>query len=112
MTELSKFYALLIGIDRYEPNRYYKDLKGCVRDIDLVDEYVRNTLKVPTEQIWKLTSPFEETSILSEIRSTRQEVKPTYANIVQAFKEITDTARSGGWTTPRCINLLDDGHSD
>ncbi|MGK7948284.1 MAG: caspase family protein [Xenococcaceae cyanobacterium] len=90
----NNFYALLIGIDRYERNRYYKDLKGCVRDIDLVDEYVRNTLKVPTEQIWKLTSPFEETSILSEIRSARQEVKPTYANIVQAFKEITDKARS------------------
>ncbi len=88
------FYALLIGIDRYEPNRYYKDLRGCVRDIDLVDKYVCNTLNVPQEQIWKLTSPFEETSILSGIRSARQEVKPTYANIVQAFKEITDKARS------------------
>ncbi len=86
----NNFYALLIGIDRYEPNRYYKDLKGCVRDIDLVDEYVRNTLKVPKEQIWKLTSPFEETSSLSGIRSARKEVKPTYGNIVQAFKEITD----------------------
>ena len=33
------FYALLIGIDRYEPNSLYKDLKGCVRDIDLVAYY-------------------------------------------------------------------------
>ena len=95
MAELTNFYALLIGIDRYEPNRYYKDLKGCVRDIDLVDEYVCNTLEVPKEHIWKLTSPFEETSILSGIRSARQEVKPTYANIVQAFEEITDKAQSG-----------------
>ena len=91
----NNFYALLFGIDRYEPNRYYKDLKGCVRDIDLVDEYVRNTLEVPTDHIWKLTSPFEETSILSGIRAARQEVKPTYANIVQAFKEVTDKAQSG-----------------
>jgi hypothetical protein len=29
------FYALLIGIDRYEPNQYYRDLRGCVADINL-----------------------------------------------------------------------------
>ncbi len=28
MAELNNFYALLIGVDRYEPNPYYKDLKG------------------------------------------------------------------------------------
>ena len=60
MTELNNFYALLIGIDRYEPNPYYKDLKSCVRDIDLVANYVCKSLNVPQEKIWKLTSPYEE----------------------------------------------------
>jgi hypothetical protein len=95
MTESSKFYALLIGIDRYEPNQYYKDLRGCVRDIDLVDQYVRKTLNVSQEHIWKLTSPLEETNTLSAFRSVQPEIKPTYANIVKAFQEITDTAQSG-----------------
>ncbi len=95
MTESSKFYALLIGIDRYEPNPYYKDLRGCVQDINLVDQYVRDTLNVPQDHIWKLTSPFEETNILSAFRSPQPEIKPTYANIVKAFHEITDTAQSG-----------------
>lgn len=91
----NNFYALLIGIDRYEPNPYYKDLRGCVRDIDLVDKYVLDTLKVPQEKIWKLTSPFEETNTLSALRSARQETKPTYENIVKAFQEITEKAQSG-----------------
>ncbi|MEI2582240.1 caspase family protein [Scytonema sp. PRP1] len=95
MTELTNFYALLIGIDRYEPNNLYKNLTGCVGDIDLVADYLQKTLQVPSENIWKLTSPFEESSILSEIRSVRKEVIPSYDNIVNAFKEITETARSG-----------------
>lgn len=94
MTDPKNFYALLIGIDRYEPNPYYKDLRGCVRDIDLVDTYIRDSLNVPQEQIWKLTSPFEETFSMSAIRSARKEVKPTYENIVNAFHEITERAKS------------------
>jgi Caspase domain len=89
------FYALLIGIDHYEPNQYYKDLSGCVADINLVARYVEKPLSVPKEQIWKLTSPVAETSNLSADRSTPQETKPTYENIITAFKEITETAQSG-----------------
>jgi hypothetical protein len=33
-------YALLIGIDYYLPNRLYKNLKGAVRDINLVASYL------------------------------------------------------------------------
>ncbi|MDJ0633295.1 MAG: caspase family protein [Xenococcaceae cyanobacterium MO_188.B29] len=95
MAELTSFYALLIGIDRYEPNPYYQDLQGCVQDINLVANYIQNTLNVPQEQIWKLTSYLEETKSLSTFRSTQPEVKPTYANIVEAFKEITTMAQSG-----------------
>ena len=89
------FYALLIGIDRYEPNPYYNDLQGCVRDINLVAQYLGHTLNVSQEHIWKLTSPLEESNSLSAFRAARPEVKPTYANIVQAFKEVTERAQSG-----------------
>lgn len=95
MAESTSFYALLIGIDRYEPNPYYNDLQGCVQDINLVARYISNTLNIQPEHIWKLTSPLEESNSLSAFRSTQSEVKPTYTNIVQAFKEVTEQAQSG-----------------
>ncbi|MEM7590191.1 MAG: caspase family protein [Cyanobacteria bacterium P01_A01_bin.83] len=97
-TEL-KFYALLIGINYYESvqigSQMYKNLGGCVRDIDLVDRYLREDLDIPSKQIWKLTAPVEETNALAAFRSTRGDVLPTYENIVKAFAEITAAAASG-----------------
>ncbi|MGL4503932.1 MAG: hypothetical protein ACRCU2_33025, partial [Planktothrix sp.] len=61
----NNFYALLIGIDGYTPNPMYKNLKGCVRDINLVGDYFLKTLKIPSEQIVKLISPNPDISGLS-----------------------------------------------
>ncbi len=83
------------SIDRYEPNPYYKDLGGCVRDLNLITNYVQNTLNVPQNNIWKLTSLFEVTNIPEAFGSAPKEVKPTYENIVKAFREITVQAQSG-----------------
>ena len=94
MEKLNNFYALLIGIDKYELNPHFPDLRGCVPDIDLVDDYLCNELKIDQDNIWKLTSPFEETYVMSSYRSARKEAKPTYSNIVKAFKEITEKAKS------------------
>lgn len=94
MTEPSSIYALLIGIDHYTPNSLYKSLKGAVRDIDLVDSFLQQTLAIPTERIYKLTSPNQEDQALLDARSA-QEQPPTYANIVNAFKQITETAQPG-----------------
>ena len=95
MAALTNFYALLIGIDYYESNNLFKNLRGCVGDIDLVAGYLQKSLQVPQSNIWKLTSPFEEDSTLSKVRSARKELKPTYENIVNAFKQITATAKKG-----------------
>ena len=96
---MSKFYALLIGINYYESvatyPRLYKNLGGCVRDIDLVDSYLRETLEIPSEQIWKLTASVEESNELAEIRAAQGNILPTYENIVKAFAEITAAADSG-----------------
>ena len=91
----STFYALLIGIDFYKSNNLYKNLQGCVGDIDLVAGYLHKSLQVPGENIWKLTSAFEEDSKLTKIRSERKELKPTYKNIIKAFQEITAIAKAG-----------------
>lgn len=89
-----KFYALLIGIDHYLPNQlsdgtYYKNLSGCVRDINRVADYLLNTLKVPSQQILRLTAPNPDAPTTSEIKDPL----PTYENIVAKFKEITEIAQ-------------------
>ncbi len=89
-----KFYALLIGIDHYLPNQlsegtYYKNLSGCVGDINRVAHYLLNTLKVPSQQILRLTAPNPDAPTTSEIKDPL----PTYENIVAKFKEITEIAQ-------------------
>lgn len=86
-------HVLLIGIDSYKPNRFYKSLKGAVRDINLVETYLKRDLQVPPERIRKLIAPNPEDPVLLEARSAQAE--PTYENIVNAFKEITATAQPG-----------------
>ncbi|MFN6470491.1 MAG: caspase family protein [Nostoc sp. SerVER01] len=94
--QISNIYALLIGIDGYTPSKSYPNLKGCVRDINLVEDYLKKTLRIPEERFWKQTSPNPEISVLSELRgSQKPNVLPTYENIVNAFKEITDMALPG-----------------
>ncbi|WP_445240206.1 caspase family protein [Microcoleus vaginatus] len=85
------FYALLIGIDYYLPNRLYKNLKGAVRDINLVASYLSETLKIPSERIFKLTSPNPEVAEIIETKNP----EPTYENIVAKFKAITELAQPG-----------------
>ena len=87
-------YALLIGIDYYNPNPLYKSLRGAVRDINLVDTFLKGTLKIPVERIRKLISPSQEDAALLAARSA-QDADPTYENIIKAFNEITATAKAG-----------------
>ena len=117
-------HALLIGIDYYEPNRSYPNLKGCVRDINLVEDYLKRTLQIPAERIRKLTSPDREDSTLSEVRGGNEpDLLPTYENIVNAFKEITEKAQPqeivyihysghGGRPTTIYSDLKGDGQKD
>lgn len=91
----SKVYALLIGIDCYLPNTLpdgssYKSLKGCVRDINYVEAFLKNTLQVPQAQIFKLTASHLDGSNLPKEPA---ELLPTYKNIVAKFKELTEIAQ-------------------
>jgi Caspase domain len=92
---MANFYALLIGIDHYQPNPHFNSLRGAVRDIDKVAAYLDTSLKIPSEQITRLTSPLPDTNSLADARAARQERPPTYQNIVDAFKGITEGANTG-----------------
>ncbi|MGK7896785.1 MAG: hypothetical protein AB4372_25030 [Xenococcus sp. (in: cyanobacteria)] len=59
MEKSDNFYALLIGIDKYERNPNFGNLRGCVPHINLVDEHLCNTLKVEPIVIKAKTNPDE-----------------------------------------------------
>ena len=85
-----KFYALLIGIDCYLPNQLCGNLGGCVRDINHVEAFLKNTLKVPEEQIFKLTASKSDGSTAPK---EPPELWPTYKNMVEKFNELTETGQ-------------------
>ncbi|MFM7191461.1 MAG: caspase family protein [Microcystaceae cyanobacterium] len=91
---VSNFYALLIGIDYYEPNSYYKSLKGAVRDINKVASFIEKSLQIQAEQMIRLISPLPMQDSLTDGRSPQRNKPPTYANIVEAFNQITATAQA------------------
>jgi hypothetical protein len=92
---MADFFALLIGIDHYEPNPYFKSLRGAVRDIDKVADYLKISLKISDERITRLTAPLPDSNSLADVRAARQEIPPTYQNIVDAFSSITTSANTG-----------------
>ncbi|MFK8185279.1 MAG: caspase domain-containing protein [Phormidesmis sp.] len=96
MTDTSvKTHVLLIGINHYQPNRFYRDLKGCIHDVNLVDEYLQTSLQIPSDNIYRLTSPSPEENSLADVRSASPDPLPTYENIIQAFAQVTDAAQPG-----------------
>jgi hypothetical protein len=92
---MNNFYVLLIGIDCYLPNKLpngasYPNLGGCVRDITLVEAFLKRQFNLPSERIYKLTASNVDGSI-EPFESPDQ--LPTYENIVGKFKEITEKAQ-------------------
>lgn len=88
-------HVLLIGIDYYLPNRLsngavYKNLQGAVRDVNLMEGLFKERLKVPEDNIIKLTS-----SIPLNQSSEANDQLPTYENIVNSFHKIINTASEG-----------------
>ena len=85
--EKSNLYALLIGINYYLPNQLpkggsYPSLTGCVRDINHVEDFLIQHLKVPQGNIHKLSS---SKNVGSEKPIEPQDEWPSYQNMVNAF---------------------------
>ncbi len=87
----SNFHTLLIGIDGYAPNSIWRSLRGAVRDINLVADYLQRSLNVAAHQMVKLLAPNPEVSDLQ----VPPEQLPTYANIVKQFQTLTHQAEAG-----------------
>ncbi|MUG99462.1 caspase family protein [Scytonema sp. UIC 10036] len=49
-----KIYALLVGIDKYHPESRVSNLNGCVNDIEVIEEYLRNRIVNNSNVPWKL----------------------------------------------------------
>lgn len=91
-----KLYSLLVGIDCYLPDeksgtRSSVNLGGCVRDINGVEEFLRNQLDVPGSHILKLTS----TDVGAALPAEPPEKWPTRQNIVEGFEWLGRVAGPG-----------------
>ncbi|MCX6046963.1 MAG: caspase family protein, partial [Chloroflexi bacterium] len=49
-------YALIIGIDQYDPRSRIPNLRGCVTDADSIESVLTHQFGVPSTQILKLTN--------------------------------------------------------
>ncbi|MEO8495834.1 MAG: hypothetical protein ABI614_12235 [Planctomycetota bacterium] len=88
-TLLNDLHALLIGVDHYFPNRlpdggYYGGLNGCVRDVLHVENYLTDYLRVPSDNIRKLTISVDSGSHPQE----PSEQWPTYENMVKGLQRL------------------------
>ena len=97
----ANFYALLIGINFYFPNRLfdnseYENLDGAVNDINDVEQFLLQQPKKP-DKIYKLTATSaKRTTFLDPPKPIEAAADlPTYANIIQSFDEITKQAKAG-----------------
>ncbi|KAE9363027.1 hypothetical protein N431DRAFT_296842, partial [Stipitochalara longipes BDJ] len=90
-------WAILIGINFYEK----KPLKGCVRDVEKIKQYLETGL-IPVS-IEAFTATGDPSTSRHPIE--RQELWPTYENIVSCIKRITAKGKPGD-----CIYLHFSGH--
>jgi hypothetical protein len=94
---MSELHALLIGIDRYAPERFADGLpipalQGCVHDVERVEAFLRAPpLSVTPERIRKLVSPHA----LSGAIATVPEDLPTRDNLVREIRALGERASSG-----------------
>ena len=93
--EQPTLHALLIAADCYLPNRLpegsYHNLGGCVRDVQLVEDFLRERLHLKEDRLIKLTS----TNVGTGAPPEPPERRPTYENIIAAFKDLTQKADPG-----------------
>ncbi len=93
--KIPNIYALLIGIDCYMLNvlpdgSRYKNLGGCVRDIDHVEAFLIEERKVPKTQILKLTASANPNEPTKPIELP--EKLPTRQNMIDSFRKLGEMA--------------------
>ena len=96
-----KVYALLIGVDRYDYLGGSLNLKGCVRDSEEVERYLKESIKDPQDNLFikKLRSlriGHSHNVIAPQIECAEDGPveKATRANILEAFEQFLTQATS------------------
>jgi hypothetical protein len=92
----STLYALLIGNDCYLPNKLpdggsFGSLRGCVRDITLVEEYLKKSYNLKDDNLLKLTSSNDPNNPNQPLEDPS--LWPSYKNMVAKFQQITEMAQ-------------------
>lgn len=96
---IPNLHALLIGVDYYQPDPVPEarpapaSLKGCVRDVRAVEHFLTTRLAVPPDRIRKLTSTAPNDGQNAPLEESVD--RPTYANMVRAFRDLTKAAARG-----------------
>lgn len=95
-------HALLIGINLYQqllPTGAYKDwsLKGCVRDVQEIKEYMEDILHVKHIQMLTASTLDEHSRLSADFIHPIEEPElwPTYANIISSLDYINSSAKPG-----------------
>ena len=83
----NRFFALLVGIDRYANPHQAPHLRGCVADVEGTYTLLTNRFGVPAEQIRMLTARLD--------RPDDPATLPTRANIIAGWQEHFAQAGSG-----------------
>lgn len=91
-----RLFAVLIGVDYYFPNQLpggvgYGHLRGCVRDVDQMEFFLKTRLSLPDANIIRLTASHGGTDSPAEDRSAW----PTYENMVAAFRQVMEKTQPG-----------------
>ncbi|MEJ1935256.1 caspase family protein, partial [Nostoc sp. NIES-2111] len=73
----------------------YKSLGGCVRDINHVEAFLKDTKKIPETQILKLTASINPENPNEEQPVEPPEKQPTRKNIVDGFRKLSEMAPEG-----------------
>ncbi len=89
----SRLFALLIGVGDYAPNHFpdgdsCPDLAGAVGDVEAVAAFVRDRFELPDNQMVELTAA-------PGMPAGDPRRRPTYENIVAAFRQVTEAALPG-----------------
>ena len=87
----TKNWAILIGINRYINDR---PLKGCVRDVEAIEKYLRTGTRANNIDIVTLTI---EGSLDIDPRSPQKELVqlPTYKNVTDSLTRVLQSSRPG-----------------
>jgi hypothetical protein len=87
---VSNHFAVLIGINFYSD----KPLRGCVRDVDMIQQYLQSTHSITQTHITKLTA---STPADTDALQPPEEPSswPTFENVTACFSRITSMSLAG-----------------